>query len=61
MFFKNVECGNPILARRFHANVKAVIGVKPIGKAAQVGIVSRKAFLLVVRLYTVCGGDDRSN
>ncbi len=60
-FFKNIEHRDPILARRFHTNIKAVVCVKPIGKAVQVGIVSRKAFLLVVRLYAVCGRNDRSN
>jgi len=35
--------------------------MKPIGKAVQVGIVSRKAFLLVVRLYSVGSRDNCSD
>lgn len=61
MFFKNIEHRNPILARRFYANLKAVIDVKLIGKVVKIGIVGRKEFLLVVRLYAVSGRDDRSN
>ena len=32
-FFENVEHVNPILARGLDTNIKAVIGVKSIGKA----------------------------
>ena len=42
-------------------NIKTVVFVKPIGKTVKIGIVSRKAFLLVMRLYAVCGTNDGSN
>lgn len=35
--------------------------MQPISKTVQIRVVNRKAFLLIVRLYTVCGGNNRSN
>ena len=60
-FFKNVEHGNPILARGLHTNINAVVFVKPIGETVKIGIVSGKTFLLVVRLYSVSSRDNRSD
>lgn len=60
-FFKIIEHGNPILARGLHTNIKTVVCEKPVGEAVKIGIVGRKAFLLVVRLYSVSSRDDRSD
>ena len=55
-FLQNVENRAPILPGRFHADIQAVVLMEPIGKAVQVRIERRKAFLLIARLQAVCRG-----
>ena len=59
-FFKDVEHRTPILAGRLHTDIGAIVQMEPIGKAAEIGSVSRKAFLLIMRLHTVSSGNDCS-
>lgn len=59
--YDDPKYGITLLSCRLHTNIGAVVCVKPISEAVKIGIVGRKAFLLVVRLYSVSSRDNRSH
>ena len=51
--FQDIEHRNPILSGGLHTDIQTVILMEPVGKAVQVRVKCRKAFLLITGLQTI--------
>ena len=59
--FQKIEDRHPVLAGRFHADIKTVIVKQPLYETADVRIESRETLFVVRWQDTICGFNDCGN